>query len=200
MLPALALLELDTIAAGIRTGDAMVKRSPVEVLHAGTVQPGRYLVLICGDVATVEEALAAGLEESGGDLRDRMYLPQVHPAIPAALRGHRSRAGDEALGVVETRSAPALLGAADRALKGAEVRLLELRLSDGLGGKAFCLFSGVLTDVEEAVELATGGLGSPSELVSRAVIPRLHGEMRDAMWSGSRFADQLADEADGGED
>jgi microcompartment protein CcmL/EutN len=41
-------------------GDAMAKRAPVAALHAGTVHPGKYLVLVSGEVAAVEEALAPG--------------------------------------------------------------------------------------------------------------------------------------------
>ena len=40
----------------------MVKRAPVATIQAGTVQPGHYLVLIAGDVASVGEALTAGRE------------------------------------------------------------------------------------------------------------------------------------------
>ena len=42
-LPAIALIELSSIAAGTYAADRMVKRAPVELLHAGTVQPGKYL-------------------------------------------------------------------------------------------------------------------------------------------------------------
>ncbi len=48
--PALGLLELESIAAGIEVGDAMAKRAPIEVLRAGTVHPGKYLVLVGGAV------------------------------------------------------------------------------------------------------------------------------------------------------
>ena len=51
-----------SIAIGVRAGDAMVKRAPVEVTYAGTVHPGKYLVLVGGDVASVEESYAAGLD------------------------------------------------------------------------------------------------------------------------------------------
>ena len=57
--PALALLEFESIAAGITAGDAMVKRAPLDLIKAGTVQPGKYLVLIGGQVADVEEAIDA---------------------------------------------------------------------------------------------------------------------------------------------
>ena len=38
--PALALIEFDSIAAGIVAGDAMVKTAPVAHIVAGTVHPG----------------------------------------------------------------------------------------------------------------------------------------------------------------
>ena len=64
--PALALLEFHSIAAGIAAGDAMVKRAPVERILSGTIQPGYYLVLVTGEVADVNEAVAAG-QLTGGD-------------------------------------------------------------------------------------------------------------------------------------
>ena len=42
--PAYGLLELCSIARGIVTCDAMVKRAPVRTLVAGSVQPGKFLV------------------------------------------------------------------------------------------------------------------------------------------------------------
>ena len=47
-LPAIALIELGSIAAGTFATDKMVKRAPVELMHAGTVQPGKYLILVGG--------------------------------------------------------------------------------------------------------------------------------------------------------
>ena len=46
--PALGLLEVESIAAGIEVGDAMAKRSPIEVIRAGTVHPGKFLILVGG--------------------------------------------------------------------------------------------------------------------------------------------------------
>jgi microcompartment protein CcmL/EutN len=47
--PAVALVEFDSISAGIVAGDAMVKSSPIGTIYAGTVHPGKYLVLVSGD-------------------------------------------------------------------------------------------------------------------------------------------------------
>ncbi len=187
MQPAIGLLEFSAIAVGILAGDAMVKRSPVEVIYAGTVHPGKYLVLVAGEVAHVEEALPAGREAGSGALLDEIFLPDAHPHVADALRGKR-RAGDrDALGVVETATVAAIVGVADRGVKGASVNLREIRYADHLGGKAYCLFDGPVADVEAAVELAVGGLSRPELLVSQVVIPRIHGEMADNLDATSEF-------------
>jgi microcompartment protein CcmL/EutN len=190
MQPALALLELDSVAVGIVTGDAMAKRAPISVLHAGTVHPGKYIVLVAGQVADVEEALAAGFEASAGSLLDHVFLAHVHPAIPAALTGQIGSGPVEALGIVETRTVATLLGAVDRGLKGADVALLELRLADDLGGKAYCLFAGSLTDIEAAMEEAVATI-PPDALVAQRVIPRLHQEMHQNLTAAAELRAQL---------
>lgn len=191
--PALALLELDSVAAGIVTGDAMAKRSPISVLHAGTVHPGKYIVLVGGAVADVEEALAAGLEAAGVSLLDHVYLPHVHPAIPAALARRPTVGEVEALGVVETCTIAPLLGAVDRGLKSAEVDLLELRLADDLGGKAYALFVGTLTNVDAAMEEALAGL-APGTLIASRVIPQLHQEMQSNLTTAGELRTHLRPE------
>ncbi len=87
--PALGLLEIESIAVGIAVGDAMAKRAPIEVIRAGTVHPGKYLVLVGGEVADVEEALEAGREAGGLQVRDAVFLPNVHPQVVAGARGTR---------------------------------------------------------------------------------------------------------------
>jgi len=188
--PALALLELDSIAAGIEAGDAMAKRAPIDVIRAGTVHPGKYLILVGGAVADVEEALDAGREVGASSVLDVVFLPNVHPGLVAAIRGERRAAAGEALGVIETATVAAIIEAADAGLKGARVRLLEIRLADDLGGKGYLLFDGPLADVEAAVEIGAGRIaGSPG--LAQRVIPQLHAEMADNLAADARFAPRV---------
>jgi len=187
--PALALLEFSSLAAGIEAGDAMVKRAPVEQLLTGTIQPGYYLALVIGEVADVNEAVAAGLLASGAYLRDQLLLPNVHPGVVAALRGARATGTAEALGVIETTTVAAAIRAADAGLKGAEVALNQLRLGDGLGGKGLTLFVGLVSDVEAAVAIGSEAVGV--QLLRRAVIARLHGEMWANVDGSGRFGDHF---------
>jgi microcompartment protein CcmL/EutN len=186
--PAILFLEFESIAIGIRVGDAMVKRAPLKTLHCGTVQPGRYLVLAGGEVADLEEARAAALEVGGESLRDEILLHDVHPDVVAALRGGRRKRYGGALGIFETKTVPAVIHAADRAVKGAIITILDIRLSDGLGGKGYSLFGGEVADVEAAIELAEASLDQPGLLVASVVIPSLHGEMGDNLADNPEFA------------
>lgn len=183
--PALALLEFSSIAVGIEAGDAMVKRAPVERILSGTVQPGHYLVLVAGDVASVEEAAAAGGETGHSALRDSIFLPNVHRDVVSALAGERQPATGDALGIVETHTVAAAILAADAGLKGAEVTLVQLRLADGLGGKGLALFHGLVADVEAAVAISEDV--AQQQLMRRAIIPQLHGEMWDNVNRNGRF-------------
>jgi microcompartment protein CcmL/EutN len=188
--PALALLELDSIAAGIATGDAMAKRAPIDILRAGTVHPGKYLVLVGGSVGDVGEAIEAGREVAAGSLLAMVFLPDVHPEVVAAIGGSFRGASEEALGVIETSTVASIIQAADAGLKGARVRLIELRLADDLGGKGYLLFDGPVSEVEAAVEIGSGRIAGAPGLAAR-VIAQLHREMSENLAADARFSERV---------
>ncbi|MFW5933528.1 MAG: BMC domain-containing protein [Actinomycetota bacterium] len=196
MQPSIAVLELDSIAHGIAVGDAMAKRAPLDVLRAGTVHPGRYLVLAGGATGDVEEAVDAGRTTGASALIGLTFLPDVHPDVVAALGGARHEAG-EALGIIETRTVTAAIEAADAGLKNAEVVLRELRLADDLGGKAYILFGGPLTEVEAAVEYGVARIDGGAQPVTQVVISQLHAEMDDNLRADARFLPRVSEAARG---
>jgi microcompartment protein CcmL/EutN len=195
--PSIALLEFDSVAAGIVAGDAMVKRAPITALHTGTVQPGHYLVLVAGEVGDVEEAVDAGTSTSGDAMLDMVLLPDVHPDVVQALRGVRVEGAVEALGIIETISVASIIEAADAGIKGARVDLLEMHLADGLGGRGYLLFGGAVSDVEAAVGIGSGRV-PPGNLVRRAVISQLHSEMWANLADHPRFGPSVGREGRGG--
>jgi microcompartment protein CcmL/EutN len=176
--PAIALIEFDSIAVGIVAGDAMVKASPLGSIYAGTVHPGKYLVLVSGDTASVEEGLGTGLATGHAHVLGSVFLPDIHPDVTAAMTSGRSDAPvqDLALGIVESPTVAAIIDAADAGIKAARVTLDAVRMADGLGGKGYALFSGEVAEVEAAVEAAAGRIEETPGVVVR-VIAQLHGEM-----------------------
>ena len=196
---ALALLEFETVAAGVLASDLMVKCSPIALLRCGTIHPGRFLVLVGGSVASTEEAFAMGAQsgESERALAGSIFLGDVHPMLHDAVLGARRGLVGDALGVVETRSSPALLGAIDAAVKSTPVVLAEVRLGDDLGGHALALVSGDLTDTETA--LAIGAERAGDQLLARTLLPRLDADLRTLLDKGTRFGDCRAFEPSGAE-
>ncbi len=192
--PALALVDFSSIAIGIEAADAMVKRAQIDVIRTGTVQPGRYIVMIGGPVGEVEESLDAGREVGGSAVLDYVLLPQVHPEVVEAIGGGRVPEVTDSLGVVETTTVSAAIHAADAGIKGAEVRLVEVRLADGLGGKGIVLYSGLVANVEVAVAIGVGVLERPELLVRQVVIPQLHPAMWENVGEATRFSERVLEQ------
>ena len=187
--PAIALIEFDSIAVGITAGDAMVKKAPLVMLKAGTVHPGKYLVLVGGDVASVEESYQEGLRIGGESVVDDLMLPDIHRQVHDSLLGRKITSRFEALGVIETSTVASNINAADGAVKGADVTIMEIRLADGLGGKSFTLIGGKLEEVEAAVEIGTGRIKDRDIIIHTTIIPRLDDRMADEINQATRFYD-----------
>lgn len=188
--PSLAMLLLGEIPAGLRVLDALAKEAEVAVLQTGTIQCGRYLILFGGEMAPVERSWLRARDVAGSALLDDVLLPDAESRIAPAIRAGAIRwpAAGDTLGVLETATPPILLRALDAALKGTHVELVELRVGDGLGGKAVASLWGETHDVEAAMDLARsaferGGSGD----VSFAVIPRADAAVQSALGVPSRF-------------
>jgi microcompartment protein CcmL/EutN len=186
--PAIALLELDSIAVGTQVADAMVKRAPIDMLRVGTVQPGKYLILIGGTVAAVEESHVEGLRLGGEALKDHIILPDVHEQVYDSVKGRRRANEGDALGVIETSAIPANVQAADKAVKAANVVIVEIRLGDGLGGKAVTHITGRVEDVQAAVAAGIASVGDPEVVTRWVVIPAQHAELREQVGRWTSFS------------
>lgn len=192
--PAVAMVELDDVPAGLLSLDALAKEAAVFVIAAGTVQCGRWLTAFAGDVEPVERSFARATQVAGGALLDSVLLPYAEPRILPALRDGRARSpgSGDALGVLQTSSSPTLLRAVDAALKGAEVELLELRVAEGLGGRGLATLWGLQHDVEAAIEHATRAFGrGRAEGCTTAVVANADVEITRALRHGTRFFKEL---------
>ncbi len=161
--PALGLLELSSIARGVVVADAALKRAPAILLSSRTLSGGKHLVILEGDVASVEEAMLAGRTAAGDRLVDRVELAmaddQVWPMlIPGGIVVGSNWADDpaaEAVAIVETRTVCAAIAAADAACKAADVVVRDVRLAVDLHGKAIFTFTGELDAVDASADAAS---------------------------------------------
>ena len=174
-------VELSSMARGFDVTDTMLKTAPVKLLLARTVCPGKYIVLVTGEVADVQASVDAGGNRAGVSLVDRFVIPNVHPEVMPAVSGTAVVGKLEALGVVEAFSVSAMIEGADAAVKAASVRLIEVRLAMAMGGKAFVTMTGSVAAVDTAVAAAAAAVGRRGLLVEKVVIPQPRPELLTEM-------------------
>jgi len=193
-LPAIALIEFNSIATGTFAADAMAKEAPLELLRTGTVHRGHYLVLVGGGTAEVERAHAAGMRTGSPGIVDEVVLCDVAPTVLDALEGKRREDPYDSLTVLETSTSPAILRAIDPAVKGAKVDLKEMRLANGLGGKGLAVLTAERHDVEAAVEIAAAALANRTVQLCHSVVSRIDEGLARQLQRSSRFS-PLPDES-----
>lgn len=188
--PAVAIWEFASIVDGVRCADAIAKGSPIDALLTGTTHPGKYVVLVAGDTASVAVAIDI-VSETGVEPIDARFLPDIAVEVADAITdGDTSaRVRGDAIGVVETSSVSSGVDAADAAVKAATVSLAAIRMADGIGGKAYLVVDGDVGDVEAAV--AAAGERAGSQLVASVVIPQLTDDLREDLAASARFLQRV---------
>jgi len=186
--PAIALIEYSSIATGILAGDEMLKKAPITVIKSGTVHNGKFLVLIGGSVASVEESYSVGQSINPSDIIDNMILPNVHEQLHDGILGKRIKCKSESLGIIEANSVSTMIKATDAGVKGADVNIIEIRLADDIGGKAFTIFNGTIEEVQSAIEIAKNSVIDTKHWINEIIIPNLHGDMKFQIDQSTIFA------------
>ncbi len=178
---AIGLVEFTSIAQGIAAADAMAKTANVEILIAKSICPGKYIVMIGGDVAAVHQSVAAGNGYCPEVVVDSFVIPNVHPSVLPAISGgtHIDKVG--AIGVIETYSVAATIEATDAAVKAASVEPIRMHLAFGIGGKSYVLLTGEVADVNAATDAGSQIASDKGFLVSKVVIPRPSRQLIDQL-------------------
>ncbi|MBB5144203.1 BMC domain-containing protein [Desulfovibrio intestinalis] len=164
-------VELNSIGMGMQTADEMVKAANVELVLAKTTCPGRYLIIVTGDTGAVTSSVNTGLTLGADLVVDSFIIPNVHEDVIPAMNGTAIQGRINAIGVIETYTAASCVLAADGAAKAGDVRLLDLRLSAGLGGKAFVVMTGEVSAVQSSVDAGVANVTEGGPVVSKIVIP-----------------------------
>jgi len=176
-LKTIGLVEFSEISRGIEAADKMMKASQVELILATSVCPGKFIIMITGEVSAVKNSIAVGREAFLDGVVDEFVLPNVHQSVIPALSGTvvYEKSG-HSLGLIETYSVASAIKAADAAAKGGNVIVLEIRIARGMGGKSIVMLTGDIDAVRSAV---SSGCGSVEEgfLVSYSVISNINQEL-----------------------
>ncbi len=172
---AIGLLELKNITKGIQAADAMLKAANIEIVLAQAMCPGKYIVMVAGDVGAVQSAVRSGKTIGGTEnVVDEFVLPNLHDSVFPALSGCTAVKELRALGVIESYSVASAIIAADIAAKAADIELLEVRLARGMGGKAVVTLTGDVGAVKAAIRAGSTAIKESGFLVDQLVLAAPH--------------------------
>ncbi|WP_445267991.1 carbon dioxide-concentrating mechanism protein [Synechococcus sp. C9] len=180
---ALGLVATQSFPALVGTADMMLKSAGVHLVGYEKTGGGYCTAVVRGDIASVRLAVQAGVEtaEAFGQYVSSLVLPRplanlelvlpISPSMAVLARlGTPDPEGGQAVGLLETRGFPALVGAADAMLKAADVHLVGY---DQIGaGLCTVILRGRVADVTIAIDAGMEAASRIGELHAIMVIPR----------------------------
>lgn len=172
MSKAIGMVEFKTVSAGITAADAMVKTADIDIIEAETVCPGKYIVIVTGELSAVNASVEAAKTQYGLHLIDSFVLGNPAEEIFPAIYGASNVEILNSLGIIETYNAAAIIVAADEAAKTANVSLVEIRLARGMCGKSYLLLTGEVAAVQAAIARAKSSTEPKGMFLDSSVIAR----------------------------
>lgn len=190
---ALGLVSTRSFPAIIGVADNMLKAAGVRLVGYEKIGSGYCTAVVRGGISDVRLAVDAGVDfaEKVGQLISQTVIPRplanLEKVLPISDRLSQfayeqegySRLSNQAVGLLETRGFPAMVGAADAMLKSAEVYLSGYEIvGDGL---CTVVIRGRISDVTMAIEAGMHEADRIGELHSVMIIPRPLEDLEEAL-------------------
>lgn len=180
---ALGLVSAQSFPAIVGIADHMLKSSGVTLVGYEKIGSGHCTAIVRGNVADVRLAVQEGAEraEQFGQKLSTLVVPRPMPNLEVVLpignrlaqlatgRGH-SKLSNQAVGLLETRGFPAMVGAADAMLKAAEVVLAAYETIGA--GLCTAIVRGSVANVAMALDVGMVEAERIGELHAVMLVPR----------------------------
>ncbi|MBD2209796.1 BMC domain-containing protein [Calothrix sp. FACHB-156] len=198
---ALGMVSTLSFPAIVGTADMMLKSAGVHLVGYEKIGGGHCTAIVRGGIADVRLAVEAGVQtaEQFGQLVSSLVIPRPYPNLEIVLPitsklskimedGNYSRLSNQAVGLVETRGFPAMVGACDAMLKSADVHLAAYeKIGAGL---CTAIIRGSVANVAVAVEAGMYEAERIGELNAVMVIPRPLDELEQTLPLASCWIEQ----------
>ncbi|MDX2100219.1 MAG: BMC domain-containing protein [Leptolyngbyaceae cyanobacterium bins.59] len=180
---ALGLISVQSFPAIVGIADHMLKGSAVTLVGYEKIGGGSCTAIVRGRIADVRLAVAEGAERAkqfGQDFSSLVIarpMPNLEAVLPIgnrlaqlALGRGVSRLSNQAVGLLDTRGFPAMVGAADAMLKSADVVLAAYeKIGSGL---CTAIIRGSVSNVAVALDVGMIEADRIGELHSVMLVPR----------------------------
>ena len=178
---AIGLVEVKSVAKGIKVTDEMLKSAGVYLIQSGAVCPGKFVTIVGGSLSSIQASVDRAASVAEDSLIDKFVIGRLGEKVFEAMCGTANVKERKALGIVETFTAASAILAADAAVKAANVSLIEVRVARGMGGKCFVTMTGEVSDVKAAVEAGAKVAAKDGVLIGTEVIANPHPELWEAV-------------------
>lgn len=189
---ALGLVSTRSFPAIIVTADMMLKSSGVTLVGYEKIGSGHCTAVVRGGISDIRIAVEVGAEtaEKFGQFVSKSViarpLPNLDAVLPIGSRLARAlsepgynRLRNQAVGLIETRGFPAMVGACDAMMKSADVHLAAYEvIGDGL---CTAIIRGRVADVAVALEAGMSEAERIGELHAIGLIPRPLDDMENTL-------------------
>jgi microcompartment protein CcmL/EutN len=140
----ICIIELSSISKGFEVQDAVLKFSNVEKLLARTICSGKYLIVLRGEIADLEQCMDKARSVGDFAVIQSVLIPQVEEKVFPALSGAAEIdiPTVKAVLILETFSAASAVKLADIAVKHTDVDILRIHLAMAIGGKGLVVLTG----------------------------------------------------------
>jgi carbon dioxide concentrating mechanism protein CcmO len=197
---ALGLVSTQSFPAIVGTADMMLKSANVTLVGYEKIGSGYCTAVVRGNISDVRLAVEAGVataREFGQELAVTI-IPRPYPNLDAVLPistklkryvgGGSSRLSRLAIGLLETRGFPAMVGAADVMLKSAEVYLAGYETT----GAGYCtaIIRGAIADVAVAIEAGMHEADRIGEFHALMIVPRPLEDLEETLPIASCWVEQ----------
>ena len=154
MYKAIGVVELKCIPKGVEAADAALKSAGVEMVSCHPSCPGKYEIIMTGSISDVTAAVEHVRGRFDGYVIDSSVMGRIDEQVVNALFGTEPGEREGSLGLLKT----------------ARVKIFDLRVSRGMGGKGILMLTGEIGDVTAAIEAGAAYASSEAQLSAHSVI------------------------------
>lgn len=170
LIDAIGIIELNSIAKGYEVADKISKASFVELVMCKTTCPGKFLIIVSGDVSSVNTSIETSKEISGKSEVASFVINNPHEDILKNInRRIINKENINSIGVVEHSSIASSMRVLDKALKSADVELIKFIPGNLIGGRSYFIISGELSSIKESIENSLNEIGK-DRLINFSII------------------------------
>ncbi len=171
------LIELSSIAQGYLVLNECLKASPVQIIEASALTPGKFMVFLKGSLKDIEKSQEVALRLTVDHILDSTILPNLDPNILEALYGlSKVEAQKDGVVVLETSGLSSMLLGLHQAKAQKAISVIEVRPGRGIGGKSTAFFTGNQKDMHDALDIFTRAVKPKGAWINGQLIPNPHPE------------------------